>query len=295
MDDNKNRGVALITGASRGIGAEIARQLAARRVGGLVLVARTESDLNDLAQEIRQHYQTPVTVLAVDLAQEDAAVAIKAETDRRGLSVDLLVNNAGFGSYGVFDETDANRDARLVHVNVAAVVALTHAFLPAMVARGGGGILNVSSTAGFQPVPFMATYGATKAFVLSFSEALWAENRDRGVRVVCLCPGGTATDFDFGAAERGAFEGFLKSTTVEVAKAGLDALDRNASYVVVGRANYASSLAVRLAPRALVARAAAAMFRPNKKSATAALPVMGIAAAAISLMVGAAVWLRRRA
>jgi short-subunit dehydrogenase len=158
----------------------------------------------------------------------------------------------------------------MIALNVAAPVRLTHHYLADMVARGHGAILNVASTAAFQPVPYMATYGATKAFVLSFSEALWAESRDRGgdadVRIVCLCPGGTDTSFDFGAgaASRGRFENTPQSTPEEVAEAGLRALEGDASYVVVGRANYAAALGTRVLPRSAVARLTAALFRPAK-------------------------------
>ena len=153
----------------------------------------------------------------------------------------------------------------MIGVNIDSLVALTHFYLPGMQERGWGGVLNVASTAGFVPVPFMATYAATKAFVLSFSEALWSETRERGgdVRVVCLCPGGTATNF--GAAvgsERGRFEDAPSSTPESVAVVGLDALDRSASYAVPGLANYLGSLATRLGPRAMVADIAATIFRP---------------------------------
>ena len=178
------------------------------------------------------------------------------------------------------------------------VVDLTRLFLPGIVARGRGGVLNVSSTAAFQPVPFMATYGATKAFVLSFSEALWAENRSRDnkdIRIVCLCPGGTDTAFDFGSAQaRGQFEKMPQATPQDVARAGLDALDKNASFVAPGVVNYAGTLLPRLAPRALIARTTARLFRPetvdgDKKSAA---PV--IAGAALALLAGAALLLARR-
>jgi short-subunit dehydrogenase len=257
---------ALVTGASRGIGAAIANELAARGIRHLALVARSKDDLETLATEIFSKHETSVEVITANLSDEDAPAAVKAETDRRGLTVDLLVNNAGFGSHGFFEQLPAEKERDMVAVNVAALVALTRLYLPDMVERGRGGVLNVGSTAGFQPVPYMATYGATKAFVQSFSEALWAENRDRGndVRVVCLCPGGTETNF--GAVvgnERGRFESLPPSTPQEVAKAGLDALDRGAPFVVVGAMNYAGTLLPRLFPRATVARISGSLFRPR--------------------------------
>lgn len=256
--------VALVTGASSGIGAAMARLLSERGVGALVLVARSEDRLEALARELRTQYENlRVEVVPADLGDPGAADRIQAATERHGLTVDLLVNNAGFGSHGYFDERGIERESEMIAVNVRAVVALTRAYLPGMVARRRGGIINVASTAAFQPVAFMATYGATKAFVLSFSEALWAENRGRGVRVVCLCPGSTNTGFEFDSAGRGEFERWPRSSPEEVARAGLDALERDASYVVVGRGNYLQSLSVRLAPRSTIARITANIFRPG--------------------------------
>ena len=283
MYDYKNR-TALVTGASSGIGAAFARALAARGVAALVLVARSADRLEALAAELRGggdgggEHGTRVEVVSADLGDAEAPAGVKAETDARGLAVDLLVNNAGIGSYGYFEERDAAGEQEIVAVNVAAVVALTRRYLPEMVARGAGAILNVASTAAFQPVPFMTTYAATKAFVLSFSEALWAENRGRGVRVVCLCPGKTGTNFaEHLESGRGRFERLRQSTPEEVAEGGLRALDGNASFVVVGRANYAGALGVRLLPRSVAARAAGALFRPlpERGGATAGRRVAG--------------------
>ena len=292
---------ALVTGASSGIGLEIARQLARRGVRRLILVARSQDKLDALAAELRAEHGPAITVLVVpaDLSDADAPGQIKAATDAQNLIVDLLVNNAGFGSYGVFDERPPEREAQMVDLNVRAVVDLTRLFLPGIVLRGRGGVLNVSSTAAFQPVPFMATYGATKAFVLSFSEALWAENRSRDgkdIRIVCLCPGGTDTPFDFGSSQaRGQFDKMPQATPQDVARAGLDALDKNASFVAPGAANYAGTLLPRLAPRALIARTTARLFRPetidgDKKSAAPAV----VAGAALALLAGTALLLAHR-
>lgn len=260
---------ALVTGASSGIGAAFARELAARRIAALVLVARSTDKLEALARELRSKYGVRVEVIPADLSDEDSFASIKAETEQRGLAIDLLINNAGVGSYGLFDQTFEPHIARHKNnplaVNVRALVELTGAYLPGMIARGRGSIINVASTAAFQPTPYTAVYGASKAFVLSFSEALWAENRKRGVRIVCLCPGITDTGFGFGLGEQPPkkFALFPQSTSAEVARVGLQALEGNASYVVVGRANYVMALGARFAPHSLLARLVANILRPD--------------------------------
>jgi short-subunit dehydrogenase len=185
---------ALVTGASSGIGTAFAEALAGRGCD-LVLVARSAGALAVLAQRLRSEHGVRVETLAQDLTAPGAAQAVQQETDRLGLGVNILVNNAGFGSVGRFDTIAAQRSAREVALDVAAVVELAHAFLPGMVARGEGAVVNVASTAAFQPVPYMSVYGASKAFVLSFSQALWAEYRSLGVRVLALCPGPVDTNF----------------------------------------------------------------------------------------------------
>lgn len=292
---------ALVTGASRGIGAALVRELAAREIGGLVLTARSEGDLKALAEEIAAaHPGTRVEIIAADLSDPVAPEQIKAETDWRGLSIDLLVNNAGFGTAGYFEEQDPQREQAEIAVNVSSLVLLTRLYLPEMRRRKRGGVVNVGSTAGFQPVPYMATYGATKAFVLSFSEALWVENRDRkgDVRVVCLCPGGTETNFGE-HIHRGKFEGTPQSTPAEVAKAGLGALDRGAPFVVVGAANYVGTLGARFLPRAAVAKIAGSLFRPEDASGKAdgngrLARNLALGAAGVAAAVGVALAVRRR-
>lgn len=296
---------ALVTGASRGIGAEIARALAARGIGTLVLSARTGADLDSLASELRGAHPTlRVETVRANLAEPQAPARIREATDRLGLSIDLLVNNAGFGAHGVFEEVGAAKDDDMIAVNVTSLVALTHLYLPAMVARGRGGVLNVASTASFQPVPFMTTYAATKAFVLSFSEGLWAECQEKGVgadvRVVCLCPGGTETNFGDGM-KRGRFESSKQSSPREVADAGLEALDRGVPFHVVGTANYVGTLGARILPRATLARFTAGMFRPDDllgapprpDTATKIGAAVGVGLA-VAVGVGAAVLVGRR-
>src|SRR5437660_4891094 len=187
-------GTALVTGASSGIGEAFARALAGRG-DDLVLVARSADRLEALAAELRARHGVRAEVIAADLADPAAPDAIAAELAARGLAVDTLINNAGFGTHGEFAAQDAKRERDEVIVNAYAPLALTHALLPGMLARKHGEIVNVASTAAFQPVPYMATYGATKAFLLSFSEALAEEVRAHGVRVVALCPGQTDTAF----------------------------------------------------------------------------------------------------
>lgn len=291
--------VALVTGASRGIGAEIARVLADRGIATLVLTARAQADLDELARELKAARPSlRVETIVADLSQPDAAQVVWSETVKRGLSVDLLVNNAGFGSVGYFDSSPLQKEADMVAVNVSALVQLSRLFMPALLAKKRGGIINVASTAAFQPVPFMATYGATKAFVLSFSEALWAEARERGpecdVRIVCLCPGSTESHFADGlGAERGKFENVPQATGCEVAEAACRALDKAASFHVVGRANYFSTFGARILPRSTMARFTARIFRPASPTddQTAALQKRHIVAGAalVVSLVGAGV------
>src|ERR1700726_2477875 len=190
----------LITGASSGIGEAFARVLAARG-DDLVLVARSAGKLEALAAELTARHNVRVDVVPADLSHSDASDGIVAELTARGIAIGTLVNNAGFGTYGEFAVLDAAHERDEVFVNVVAPVVLTRALLPAMIERGRGAIVNVGSTASFQPVPYMATYGATKAFVLSFSEAVAEEVRPHGIRVVALCPGQTETAFFDGMNE----------------------------------------------------------------------------------------------
>ena len=256
----------LITGASSGIGAAFARQLAERK-SALVLVARSEDKLQALAAELRQRHGVDVAVIAADLAQPGAAARLHAETTRRGLRVDVLVNNAGLGAHGRFTEQPLERLSSQIALNVSALMELTHAYLPQIEAARGG-VIQVASTASFQPVAFMSVYAATKAFVLSFSEALWAEYRGRGVRVLALCPGATATEF-FAVAGEGSSLG-KRVTPESVVRTGLRAFDADKSFVVHGLGNFLLASSARFAPRALTARMAARMMRPKAELPPAA-------------------------
>jgi short-subunit dehydrogenase len=185
---------ALITGASSGIGEAFARRFA-RDGTNLVLVARRVDRLETLAEELRQQHGSTVTVIAADLSLPDAPRAVWAETERLNIAVDILVNNAGFGTHDEVLNSDPDLLDEEVRVNVGAVVALTSRYLPGMVTRSSGTVINIGSTASFQPVPHMAVYAASKAFVLSFTEALWGELQDTKVRAMALCPGATTTEF----------------------------------------------------------------------------------------------------
>lgn len=253
---------ALITGASSGIGEEFARQLAARGMQ-LILVARSEEKLRVLATELAQQYRVRVEVVPADLSKAGAGEGVYQEAQRLGLAVDLLVNNAGFGTYGPFETLDPAREREEIALNVAAVVELSRAVLPAMVARRAGAIINVASSAGFQPLPYMAVYGATKAFVLSFSEALWGQYRGQGVRVVALCPGAVATPFFDTMGHQEPMVGTPMSPA-DVVAAGLRGLERDQSHVIPGVSNYMlSGVLPRLVPRSVTALIARQVMQPK--------------------------------
>jgi hypothetical protein len=252
---------ALVTGASSGMGEVFARELA-RRGADLVLAARSRDKLEVLASELRESAHVSVHVEAVDLSEPGAGLALAARLGEHDLAIEVLVNNAGFGLFGPLDEADAQRIAQAVQLNVAALTELTCALLPGMRARDRGAIVNVASTAAFQPVPYMAVYGATKAYVLSFTEALWAEIRGTGVRVTALCPGATDTAF-FDTASIG-----RQMTPGQVVAAAFSALDRRRSTVVPGLGNRLLASSSRLASRQAVARLAERRMRPAPRPNT---------------------------
>ncbi len=252
---------ALVTGASAGIGAELARQLAA---GGahLLLTARRKDRLEQLAEELRSRHGATVAVFTADLGQPGAPEAIFGYTSGKGIEVELLVNNAGFGAYGEFTRIPLERQLEMVQVNISAVIHLTYVYLPGMLERRHGDILILASTAGFQAVPYISTYAATKSFDLFFAEALAEEVRPRGVHVCALCPGATSTEFQNVAGQPGyAFR--AAESAEKVARVGLEALARGKSLVVSGGRNKFSVQSQRIAPRSLVTRVAAKMFRPR--------------------------------
>jgi len=224
---------ALVTGASSGIGAAFARELAARGCS-VVLVARREARLEELAAELEAAHDISAHVVVADLSTSDAAERVGAAVQALGIHVDVLVNNAGFSAYGPFASADPRRDQDMVSVDVAAYVGLTHQFLPAMVERGDGVVLNVSSAGAFQALPYQLVYSASKAFVQAFSEGLWAENQHTGVRVIACCPAAVHTEyFDvIGNHEEAAFG--RPSTPAHIVLSTLDALDRGRMHTVIG-------------------------------------------------------------
>ena len=249
----------LITGASSGIGKAFARKLAARG-HNLLLVARTEENLVMLCSELGRIRSIRAQYVAMDLSEPDAPARLLEETQQRDLQIDFLINNAGFGSMGDFAKLDLERELNMIDLNIRSLVELTHRFLQPMRERRSGRIINVASTAGFQAVPFMATYAATKAFVLSFSEALWEENRPYGIRVMALCPGVTNTNF-FEASRMQRPPARVSQTPEEVVDAALRGLKRGKSSVISGWTNFFMIETERLVPRALILRAAGAVLR----------------------------------
>lgn len=249
--------VALITGASVGIGEQFARQLADRG-HDVVLVARDRARLDALAKEIEGRNGIHAEVLAADLTDSAQLATVEA----RVRTVDVLVNNAGFGTFGAFHTLDIEAETREINLNVIALVRLTHAAASAMAERGCGGILNVSSIASYQPGPSNATYSATKAFVTSFTEAVHEELKATGVSVTALCPGFTRTEFQVRAnAPASEVPGFLWQEAPEVARAGLDGLAKNRAIVIPGAANKVMANLSAMTPHAITRRVSAAVLK----------------------------------
>ncbi len=252
---------ALITGASSGIGLVFAEQLAARGVN-LVLVARSQPKLEALAAKLTQESGIATWVITQDLTAADATEAVILRLKALDLSPDILINNAGFATYGIFDTLGMQRQRDEIKINCLAPVELTHALLPAMVKRGSGVVINVASTAAMQPDPYMAIYGATKSFLLSFSNALWAENRARGVRVLALCPGATDTAFfDVVNAEEASVGKRMSASSV-VSQA-LQAVDKNRNYVITGCNNWLLGQLQRFITRRRLLLIAEKVLRPK--------------------------------
>lgn len=250
------RTTCLVTGASSGIGAEIARRLASRGLG-LTLVARREDLLRRLADELVAATGVRVEVVPADLADERSRSAVVRRLEELDLVVDVLVNNAGFSTMGSVAKADRRRELEMVRTDVEAVVDLCTCYVPGMVGRGRGAVLNTASTAAFQPLPGQAGYGASKAFVLSYSQALRAELRGSGVSVTALCPGPVATGFATAAGmdeseAAASLPRFMWVAAEEVARAAVEGLDHDRPVVIPGAANRFGAIAGHLAPNALV-------------------------------------------
>ncbi len=256
---------ALITGASSGIGAEIARELAARG-HGVTLVARREERLTELAANLAEAHGIRAEVIAADLGEDGERDRLASELEARGLTVEILVNNAGFGDNGYLNETDRERVTSMVRLNCEALLDLQARFTPAMVERRRGAVINVASTASFQPLPGTATYAATKAFVLSLSEATHQELKPVGVTVTALCPGPTKTEFTDAAGIESAEERLPEAfwTSVEsVARAGVEGAAKGRRVVVPGLVNRGGALAGQHSPRALALPVFKRLWRSN--------------------------------
>jgi uncharacterized protein len=246
---------ALVTGASAGIGVDLAECFAADGYN-VILAARTESALREVADRLAKAHAVTATPIAADLGAIGGGAILAEEIRKQGLSVDVVVNNAGYGQAGAFNGSDAAGQLGMIDLNDRALVELTHIYWPAMLASGRGGVLNVASTAAFQPGPLMAIYYASKAFVLSFSEALWEEARGTGVKVSCLCPGPTVSKF---RERAGTGKTRLSKTgapmpSMTVARMGYDAWQANRRVEITGLRNRVGASFARFMPRTMVLR-----------------------------------------
>ena len=253
---------ALVTGASAGIGKALAEELAA---GGthLILTARRRDRLEELAKRLRSKFRIQAEIFEADLSKLSAPQEIFNFTQEKGIAVDLLINNAGFGQFGELTTVDPERLLDMVQVNCSAVLHLTRLFLPPMIAHRQGDVLIVASTASFQAVPYISTYAATKVFDLYLAEGLAEEMKPHGIRICALCPGTTESEFHEVAGHPSHSKG-RQETAAKVAKTGLRALAAGKSYVISGLGNYLGAHGERLVPRRFVTRIAASLFRPKK-------------------------------
>jgi short-subunit dehydrogenase len=243
----------LITGASSGIGEVFARRLAAKK-HDLVLAARSEKKLHELCDELMLEHKIIAHYVALDLSEHGADARLFDETEKHGFEIDWLINNAGFGSMGDFAELPLERELEMVDLNVRALVALTHRYLPRMRERKRGTIINVSSTISFQPLPFMSTYAASKAFVTAFTEGIAAENRAHGIQITALCPGVTDTNFFAAAKISDPFKLKGMQTPEQVVDTALRGVERKKTLVISGAINKFVAYAVTITPNSLITR-----------------------------------------
>jgi uncharacterized protein len=246
---------ALITGASNGIGLELAK-IHASKGDNLVLVARNKAKLDELKSELEKQHKISVYTIGKDLSAHNAAQDVYDETQKQNITVDYLINNAGFGDFGMFVETDWNKELQMINLNITTLTQFTKLYLQDMVKRKSGKIMNVASTAAFQSGPTMAVYYATKAYVLSFSEAIDNEVSPHGVTVTTLCPGATESGFQAAAAmeESALVKGKKLPTSKEVAEYGYKAMMKGKTVAIHGMMNYIMANSVRFAPRALIVK-----------------------------------------
>lgn len=266
MEALQPQGYALVTGASYGIGEEYAWQLAARG-WSLILVARSQDRLAQLRTDLMNEY-ADIDVLCVssDLTAPGAAAELFQKTQAANLEIALLINNAGFGAFGEFSSIDRGRQRQMLDLNIAALVELTHLYLQPMVKHGAGGVINIASVAGFAPLPYSAVYAATKAFVVSFSQALYEEARQHGVQVMVVNPGSTETNF-FQVAGESAFANSSSMQTAEqVVKESLRAFDRGRRSITTGSTNRLLVLAMGLIPRSLITVVVGKKMRQMKRT-----------------------------
>jgi uncharacterized protein len=258
--------VSLITGASGGIGEAFARRLAAEK-HNLVLVARSEDKLHRICDELMIEHGITAHYVAVDLIEYEADKRLFEETEKHGMEVEWLINNAGFGSMGDFAEMDLDRELDMIGLNVMTLVALTHRYIQRMRREKKGVIINVASTASFQPVPFFATYAATKSFVRSFSEAVAEENRLFGINVMALCPGPTETGFfDASNINKDVKQQMMQKgiqTPEEVVGVAMKAIKSGKSQVISGWLNYFLARSVNIVPDSLITKVVGSQLRPK--------------------------------
>jgi len=247
------KNTALITGASNGIGLELAK-IHASKGGDLVLVARNKSKLDEIKTELEKQYKVSVYVISKDLSLTNAAQEVYNETNKENIQIDYLINNAGFGDFGMFAETDWNKELQMINLNITTLTHFTKLYLQDMIKRNSGKIMNVASTAAFQSGPTMAVYFATKAYVLSFTEAVSNEVSDKGITITALCPGATETGFQnaAGMEESNLFKGKKLPTAKQVADYGYISMIKGKTVAIHGIMNYIMSNSVRFSPRALV-------------------------------------------
>lgn len=246
---------ALITGASNGIGLELAK-VHASKGDNLVLVARNKSKLDELKTELERQYKISVYTIGKDLSANNSAKEVYDETTKQNIQIDYLINNAGFGDFGMFVETDWNKELQMINLNITTLTQFTKLYLQDMVKRRNGKIMNVASTAAFQSGPTMAVYYATKAYVLSFSEAVNNEVSDKGVTITTLCPGATESGFQAAAAmeESNLVKGKKLPTSKEVAEYGYASMMKGKTVAIHGLINYLMANSVRFTPRSLVVK-----------------------------------------